>query len=73
MKKRVNYDFERRKKEMDRQRKKEAKLQDYFLLHGMEGELNRMLGRTQAARKAFARALICALNGAERRFAAHHQ
>ena len=27
MKKRVNYDFERRKKEQDRQRKKEAKLQ----------------------------------------------
>lgn len=26
MKKRVNYDFERRKKEQDRQRKKEAKL-----------------------------------------------
>ncbi len=27
MKKRVNYDFERRKKELDRQRKKEEKLQ----------------------------------------------
>ncbi len=27
MKKRVNYDFERRKKEQDRQRKKEPKLQ----------------------------------------------
>lgn len=27
MKKRVNYDFERRKKEQERQRKKEAKLQ----------------------------------------------
>ncbi len=48
--------------------KKEPRLKSYFLLHGMEGELLRLLGKDEPARAAFKRALACPLNGAERRF-----